>query len=77
MLFNNDIGIDLVTMNTLVYMRGKGIVAREPSVVAVDVKEDAVLAVGTEAKEMLGRTPGSITAIRPLKAGVIADFEVT
>ena len=77
MLFNNDIGIDLGTMNTLVYIRGKGIVAREPSVVAVDVKEDTVLAVGTEAKEMLGRTPGSITAIRPLKAGVIADFEVT
>ena len=77
MLFNHDIGIDLGTMNTLVYMRGKGIVIREPSVVAVNVKEDCVLAVGTEAKEMLGRTPGSITAIRPLKAGVIADFEVT
>ena len=76
-MFNHDIGIDLGTMNTLVYMRGKGIVLREPSVVAVDVKEDCVLAVGTEAKEMLGRTPGSITAIRPLKAGVIADFEVT
>ncbi len=76
-MFSHDIGIDLGTMNTLVYMRGKGIVLREPSVVAVDVKEDCVLAVGSEAKEMLGRTPGSITAIRPLKAGVIADFEVT
>ncbi|MBQ8752069.1 MAG: rod shape-determining protein [Clostridia bacterium] len=77
MFFNHDIGIDLGTMNTLVYIRGKGIVSREPSVVAMDVKDDCVLAVGTEAKEMLGRTPGSITAIRPLKAGVIADFEVT
>ena len=73
----NDIGIDLGTANTLVYMRGKGIVMREPSVVAVDVKKEEVLAVGSEAKEMIGRTPGSITAVRPLKDGVIADFEVT
>lgn len=80
MLFNflnRDIGIDLGTANTLVYMRGKGIVMREPSVVAVDVKKDEVMAVGSEAKEMIGRTPGSISAVRPLKDGVIADFEVT
>ena len=74
---NRDIGIDLGTANTLVYMRGKGIVMREPSVVAVDVKKDEVMAVGSEAKEMIGRTPGSISAVRPLKDGVIADFEVT
>lgn len=74
---NRDIGIDLGTANTLVYMRGKGVVMREPSVVAVDVKKDEVMAVGSEAKEMIGRTPGSISAVRPLKDGVIADFEVT
>ncbi len=77
MLFNRDIGIDLGTANTLVYMKGKGIVMREPSVVAVDVKRQTVMAVGSEAKEMIGRTPGSISAVRPLKDGVIADFEVT
>ena len=77
MFFNRDIGIDLGTANTLVYMRGKGIVMREPSVVALDVKNDEVMAVGQEAKEMIGRTPGSISAVRPLKDGVIADFEVT
>lgn len=78
MWFNRgDIGIDLGTANTLVYMRGKGIVMREPSVVAVDLKRDEVMAVGKEAKEMIGRTPGSISAIRPLKDGVIADFDVT
>lgn len=78
MMFNRgDIGIDLGTANTLVYMRGKGIVMREPSVVAVDLKRDEVMAVGQEAKEMIGRTPGSISAIRPLKDGVIADFDVT
>ena len=74
MLFNRDIGIDLGTANTLVYVRGKGIVMREPSVVAVDVKREEVMAVGSEAKEMIGRTPGSISAVRPLKDGVIADF---
>ena len=73
-MFTKDIGIDLGTANTLVYMKGKGIVLREPSVVAVDVREDQVLAVGAQAKEMIGRTPGSIAAIRPLKDGVIADF---
>ena len=76
-MFTRDIGIDLGTANTLVYVRGKGIVMREPSVVAVDVRNQAVRAVGTEAKEMIGRTPGSIVAVRPLKDGVIADFEVT
>ena len=77
MFFNRDIGIDLGTANTLFYVRGKGIVMREPSVVAVDVKREEVMAVGREAKEMIGRTPGSISAVRPLKDGVIADFEVT
>ena len=77
MLFSRDIGIDLGTANTLVYVQGKGIVMREPSVVAVDVKKEEVMAVGMEAKEMIGRTPGSISAVRPLKDGVIADFEVT
>jgi rod shape-determining protein MreB and related proteins len=76
-LFSNDIGIDLGTANTLVYVREKGIVLREPSVVAVQAGTNHVLAVGSEAKRMLGRTPGNIVAIRPLKDGVIADFEVT
>jgi rod shape-determining protein MreB len=77
--FSNDLAIDLGTANTLIYVRGKGIVASEPSVVAVQTDRNGrqrVLAVGREAKEMLGRTPGSITAIRPLKDGVIADFDV-
>ena len=79
MLFTQDIGIDLGTANTLVFVKGKGIVIREPSVVAVDQKSNPprVVAVGTEAKEMIGRTPGSITAVRPLKDGGIADFEIT
>lgn len=76
-MFSKDIGIDLGTANTLVFMRGKGIVMREPSVVAVDIRTDEVLAVGKQAREMLGRTPGSIVAVRPLKDGVIADFDVT
>ena len=66
-MFTKDIGIDLGTANTLVYMKGKGIVLREPSVVAVDIRQDRVLAVGAQAKEMIGRTPGSIVAIKPLK----------
>ncbi|MCK5405757.1 MAG: rod shape-determining protein, partial [Desulfobulbaceae bacterium] len=76
---SNDLAIDLGTANTLVYVKGKGIVLREPSVVAVrqDVRTNKVLAVGKEAKMMLGRTPGNIVAIRPIKDGVIADFEVT
>lgn len=76
-MFSKDIGIDLGTANTLVFMKGKGIVMREPSVVAVDIRSEEVLAVGTQAKEMIGRTPGSIVAVRPLKDGVIADFDVT
>ncbi len=78
-LFSNDLAIDLGTATTLTYVRGKGIVAHEPSVVAVQKKGTTkrVLAVGKDAKEMLGRTPGNIVAIRPMKEGVIADFEVT
>src|ERR1700759_1976843 len=76
-LFSNDIGIDLGTANTLVYVRDHGIVLREPSVVAVQAGTNKVLSVGDEAKRMLGRPPGNIVAIRPLKDGVIADFEVT
>ena len=72
-----DMGIDLGTANTLVYVKGKGIVLNEPSVVAINTNSKAVLAVGNEAKQMIGRTPGSIVAIRPLKDGVIADFDVT
>src|SRR6188474_3047652 len=79
-LFSNDLAIDLGTATTLIYVKGKGIVSCEPSVVAVQRDsrgERQVLAVGREAKEMLGRTPGNIHAIRPLKDGVIADFEIT
>ena len=76
-LLSNDIGIDLGTANTLVYLKDQGIVLREPSVVAVKAGTNEVLAVGDDAKRMLGRTPGNIVAIRPLKDGVIADFEVT
>lgn len=75
--FSKDIGIDLGTANTLVYVRGKGIVINEPSVVALNQKTGQVLAIGHEAKKMVGRTPGHITAIRPLVDGVISDFEVT
>ncbi len=74
--FSSDLAIDLGTANTLVYLKGKGIVINEPSVVAIDKKTGKVLAVGAEAKKMLGRTPGNITAIRPMKDGVIADFEI-
>jgi len=77
MVFARDIGIDLGTANTLVYVRGKGIVLREPSVVAIRRDTGQVLAVGEAAKRMIGRTPGDIVAIRPLKDGVIADFDVT
>jgi len=76
-LFSNDIGIDLGTANTLVYVRDRGIVLREPSVVAIKAGSKRVLAVGDEAKRMLGRTPGDIIAVRPMKDGVIADFEIT
>ncbi len=76
-MFKKDIGIDLGTANTLVYAKGKGIILREPSVVAVDTKTEVVRYVGTEAKNIIGRTPGSIRAVRPLKDGVIADFDMT
>lgn len=76
-LLSNDMAVDLGTANTLVYLNGKGIVLCEPSVVAIDKDSNQVLAVGTEAKEMLGRTPGNIVAIRPMKDGVIANFEIT
>ncbi len=76
-MFAKDIGIDLGTANTLVYMKGKGIIIREPSVVAVDIKNDKVKCVGQEAKDVIGRTPGSIVTVRPLKDGVIADFDIT
>ncbi|HHX77211.1 MAG TPA: rod shape-determining protein [Firmicutes bacterium] len=75
--FTRDIGIDLGTANTLVFVKGKGIVLREPSVVAIRRDTGAVLAVGEEAKRMIGRTPGNIVAIRPMKDGVIADFDIT
>src|SRR5437660_12646404 len=75
-LFSNDLAIDLGTATTLVYVRGRGIVLNEPSVVAIERKTENILAVGVEAKKMLGRTPGNISAIRPMKEGVIADFEM-
>lgn len=74
---SSDIGIDLGTANTLIYVKGKGIVLNEPTVVALDSSTEEVLTIGKEAKEMLGKTPGEIKAIKPLKDGVIADFEVT
>ena len=77
MFMTKDMGIDLGTANTLVYMKGKGIIVNEPSVVAVNTVTKEVLAVGNEAKDMIGRTPGNIIAIRPMKDGVIADFEIT
>ena len=75
-LLGRDMAVDLGTANTLVYVRGRGIILNEPSVVAVDVKDGRPLAVGAEAKRMIGRTPSNIQAIRPLKDGVIADFEI-
>ncbi|MBI4390018.1 MAG: rod shape-determining protein [Nitrospinae bacterium] len=76
-MFSNDLGIDLGTANTLVYVKGRGIVLREPSVVAINNQTKEIQAVGAEAKQMLGRAPGNIVAIRPMKDGVIAHFEVT
>lgn len=76
-MFSKDIGIDLGTANVLIHVKGKGIVLNEPAVVAIDKKTNKVLAVGEEARQMVGRTPGNIVAIRPLKDGVIADFDVT
>lgn len=77
MFFSKDLGIDLGTANTLVHVKGKGIVIKEPSVVAIQSQTGKVLAVGEEAKQMIGRTPGNIVAIRPMKDGVIADFDIT
>src|SRR5687768_7753716 len=76
-LIGRDIGVDLGTANTLVYVRGRGIVLNEPSVVAINTNRGGVLAVGSEAKKMIGRTPAHVVAVRPLKDGVIADFEIT
>ena len=76
-MFTKDIGIDLGTANVLIFVKGQGIVLNEPSVVAIDSETKKPLAVGVEAREMLGRTPGSVQAIRPMKDGVIADFEIT
>src|SRR5438045_8564532 len=76
-LLGRDMAVDLGTANTLVYVRGRGIVLNEPSVVAVNIKDGRPLAVGLEAKRMIGRTPAHIVAIRPLKDGVIADFDIT
>ena len=76
-MFAKDIGIDLGTANVLIYIKGQGIVLNEPSIVIIDKDSKKMLACGREAKEMLGRTPGNIEAIRPMKDGVIADFEVT
>jgi len=76
-MFTKEVGIDLGTANTLIYVKGEGIVLNEPSVVSIDAQTKKVLAVGRDAKEMLGRTPGRVLAIRPLKDGVIADFEIT
>lgn len=77
MMFSKDIGIDLGTANVLIYVKGKGVILNEPSVVAMDRKTNQVIAVGEEARKMIGRTPENIEAIRPLKDGVIADFDVT
>ena len=74
---NCDLGIDLGTANVLVFVKGKGVMIQEPSVVALDSKRNLVLAVGDDAKRMIGRTPGNVVAVRPLRDGVIADFEIT
>ena len=76
-MFSKEVGIDLGTANLLMYVKGEGIVIDEPSVVAIDAETKKCLAAGQDAKDMLGRTPGRVLAIRPLKDGVIADFEVT
>src|SRR3990172_12208260 len=75
--FSKDMGIDLGTANTLVYVKGRGIVINEPSVVAVNKKTGQILAIGKEAKKMVGKTPGHIVAMRPLVDGVVSDFEIT
>ena len=77
MVFNEEVGIDLGTANVLIYVDGKGIVLEEPSVVAVNKDTKEILAVGSEAKRMIGRTPGNIAAVRPLREGVISDYDIT
>lgn len=77
MMFSKDVGIDLGTANVLIYLKGKGVILNEPSVVAIDRNTKKVLAVGEEARQMIGRTPENIVAIRPLKDGVIHDFDIT
>ncbi|MCL2415879.1 MAG: rod shape-determining protein, partial [Defluviitaleaceae bacterium] len=76
-MFSDDIGIDLGTANILAYVKGKGIVLQEPSVVAIDRNTENILAIGTDARRMLGRTPGNIVAVRPLRDGVISDYQMT
>ena len=76
-MLSKDIGIDLGTANVLIYIKGQGIVLNEPSIVAIDMETKNVIAVGEEAAKMLGRTPGKVRAIKPMKDGVIADFEIT
>ena len=77
MVFGEEVGIDLGTANVLIYVDGKGIVLEEPSVVAINRDTNEILAVGSDAKRMIGRTPGNIAAIRPLREGVISDYDVT
>ena len=77
MLMSNDIGIDLGTASILVYIKGKGVVLKEPSVVAIDRDTNKIMAIGEEARLMIGRTPGNIVAVRPLRQGVISDYTVT
>ncbi len=77
MAFSDDIGIDLGTANVCVYVKGKGIILQEPTVVALERETDDILAVGEEARQMLGRTPANIIAVRPLKDGVISDYDIT
>ena len=76
-MFSQDVGIDLGTATALVYLKGQGIVLNEPSVVAIDKNSDKVFDVGTEAQKMIGRTPGNIVAVRPLRDGVISDYRIT
>ena len=76
-MFNTDIGIDLGTASVLVFIKGKGVVLKEPSVVAVDRDTEKIKAVGEEARQMLGRTPANIVAVRPLKDGVVSDYDIT
>src|SRR3989344_8126584 len=75
--FSHDLGVDLGTANTLIYVQGKGIVINEPSVVAINTRNDQILAIGDEAKKMIGKNPAHISVVRPLVDGIVSDFEVT